>query len=119
MTVRPTAPPTFLPKRTVEHGFPQLPIDLVMSLTHPTAKLITSGDSGRIAGPSDPGSEIFGADPAWVEFGEQVNELGHVALLGGRCHLGVIGREGVKEGPGMGAEEVDVRRTIGWREGSR
>ena len=118
-TIRPTDPPTFLPKRTIEHGFTQLAIDLIMSLTHPMAKLLPSGDSGRITRPSQPGSKIIGADPTRVEFGEEMDELAHVALLRGRCHLRIIGREGVEEGPGVGAKQVDVRWTIGWRGGSR
>ncbi len=99
-TPLPPRPPPLLPPPTLKLLLPQLPINLIMRLTHPPAQLPPPPHPRPIPLLRHPLLEILGAGPAGVEAREEVQELGHFALLGGGCGGGVGGGEGVEEGPG-------------------
>ncbi|ESZ97887.1 uroporphyrinogen-III synthase HemD [Sclerotinia borealis F-4128] len=72
-----------------------------MRLTHPQTEFLSRFRAHLVA--LHILLEIFGAYPAWIEFGEERHEGGYVGAVGGGGGAGSVGRE---EGEG---EEVDVR----------
>ncbi|KAB8293315.1 hypothetical protein EYC80_007641 [Monilinia laxa] len=79
--ILPARPPPLLPLPTIKLLLAQLPIHLVMRLTHPPPKFIPTLGPYLIF--SHVGLEVFGADPAGVELGEERHEGLHVGAIGG------------------------------------
>jgi hypothetical protein len=77
-----------------------------MRATQPPPKLIATPHSRRLF--LQVCLEVFGADPARVEFGEELDESEDVGLLAARGGLRVGSGDGVKECPGAAAEGVDI-----------
>lgn len=100
--ILPPVPPPLLPKPTIKHRLSQLPIHLIMCLTHPPSKLLPASDL-RLVAPTwlgHPISEILSAHPAGVQLRKDVQKGAHFGLLGWSCGVGVCGSERVQEGPG-------------------
>lgn len=110
--IPPASPPPLLPASTIELLLAQLPIDLVMGLAHPNAKLCSALEPRPIVGSIHPVAKIVGADPTRVQLPEQRQELPHLALLARRRLIWVVGAECVQEGPCVPAERVDVGWTV-------
>lgn len=100
--IPPPRPPPLLPKPTIKLPLPQLPIHLIMRLTHPHPKFSPPAQPRLVASARlrHPRTEVVRAYPAGVESGEDGEEGAHVGLLDGGCGCGVSCCEGVEEGPG-------------------
>ena len=94
-------PPALVNARTIESGFAQLDVDLVMRRTEPRRERSARTDVGRPA--LDARAEVFRAVGAGVELREGVEELEHVRALSRRGGFGVVCRGGVQERPGRAA----------------
>ena len=82
--ILPPRPPPLLPPPTIKFLLPQLPINLIMRLTHPLAQPLPPLHSWLVSPPAHPLLEILRADPAGIDLREQGEERAHVGLLLGR-----------------------------------
>lgn len=101
-TILPPRPPPLLPKPTIKLLLPQLPVNLIMRLTHPPPKLLPPTQL-RLIPPTrvrHPRPEIVRAHPARVQLGKEPQEALHVLLVLCGGLFGVCGGHGVQEGPG-------------------
>ena len=79
-----------------------------MGLAHPPPQPLPPFHPRLVPGLLHPGLEIVGAYPAGIDPREEREEGAHVVLLLGGGARGVGGGDAVQEGPGVGAEGVDV-----------
>ena len=100
--ILPPSPPPLLPKPTIKLLLPQLPIHLIMRLTHPRPEILPAPQPRLI--PSrrlgHPRPEVIRAHPAGIQAREEREEGAHFGLLLRAGFGGVGGCEGVEEGPG-------------------
>lgn len=83
-TVVPAVFPALAPEFTIEGGFSEFFVDLVVSVAQPVAEVLLAVDFGAVSA-LDPFLEVLGAVPARVYFGEDVHE---------RCHIGFFAAGG-------------------------
>ena len=83
-----------------------------MRLAHPAPKLLSIAHA-RLIALLHPRAEIIGAHPARVHFAEEPEELLGLDLLCDGGRFGVVGCEGVQEGPGRSTKLLDVGRAVG------
>lgn len=95
--VLPARPPAFLPLGAVEHGFPELFVDIVVGIAKPGAKLASTRGLDRVL--AEVGLEVVGTDPARIEAGKELDETNDIVLLSGSGRGGICGRYGVEERP--------------------
>lgn len=89
--ILPPRPPPLLPKPTIKLRLPQLPINLIMRLTHPPSKLLPPAKLGLVIPTRvrHPALEIIRAYPARIQSGEKFQEPAHILLLLCVCFLWV------------------------------
>lgn len=104
--------PSLLPQIAIKLGLAQLYIYHIMGPTHPHTQLILGLDFRLIPGLCHPGSKIFSADPARVEFGECGNELAHDGLGFGRRGTWICSCHAVQKCPGRATELFDIGRAV-------
>ena len=81
--ILPPSPPPLLPKPTIKLLLPQLPIHLIMRLTHPRPEILPPTQP-RLIPPRrlrHPRPEVIRAHPARVQAREEREEAAHLGLL--------------------------------------